>query len=50
MPSLDEFDLDDAIAIDFSELNMTAVPIPTAVFLFGSGLMGMIGIARRKKA
>ena len=28
---------------------LTAVPIPAAVWLFGSGLLGMIGIARRKK-
>ena len=27
-----------------------AVPIPAAVWLFGSGLIGLIGIARRKKA
>ncbi len=26
------------------------VPVPAAVWLFGSGLMGLIGIARRKKA
>ena len=26
------------------------VPIPSAVWLFGSGLLGLIGIARRKKA
>lgn len=26
------------------------VPVPAAVWLFGSGLLGMIGIARRKKA
>ena len=26
------------------------VPIPAAVWLFGSGLLGLIGIARRKKA
>ncbi|MCG6937112.1 MAG: VPLPA-CTERM sorting domain-containing protein [Gammaproteobacteria bacterium] len=26
------------------------VPIPSAVWLFGSGLIGLIGIARRKKA
>ena len=26
------------------------VPIPTAAWLFGSGLLGMIGVARRKKA
>ena len=28
----------------------TAVPLPTAVWLFGSGLLGIIGMARRKKA
>jgi len=28
---------------------MTAVPIPPALWLFGSGLLGLIGIARRKK-
>jgi hypothetical protein len=27
-----------------------AVPIPATAWLFGSGLLGMIGIARRKKA
>jgi hypothetical protein len=27
-----------------------AVPLPAAAWLFGSGLLGMIGIARRKKA
>jgi hypothetical protein len=28
----------------------TVVPIPAAIWLFGSGLLGLIGIARRKKA
>lgn len=28
----------------------SAVPVPTAAWLFGSGLLGLIGIARRKKA
>lgn len=27
-----------------------AVPVPAAVWLFGSGLLGLIGMARRKKA
>jgi hypothetical protein len=27
-----------------------SVPLPAAAWLFGSGLLGMIGIARRKKA
>ena len=28
----------------------TTVPVPAAVWLFGSGLLGLVGIARRKKA
>jgi len=28
----------------------TVVPVPTAVWLFGSGLVGLVGIARRKNA
>ena len=28
----------------------TAVPVPAAVWLFGSGTLGLIGVARRKKA
>jgi hypothetical protein len=34
---------------DFS-LVVAAVPIPPALWLFGSGLLGLVGIARRKKA
>jgi hypothetical protein len=29
---------------------ISQVPIPAAVWLFGSGLLGLIGIARRKKS
>ena len=29
---------------------VSAVPIPAAVWLFGSGLLGLVGMARRKKA
>ena len=29
---------------------VTTVPVPAAVWLFGSGLFGLVGIARRKKA
>jgi len=29
-------------------VNVAAVPIPAAVWLFGSGLLGLIGVARRK--
>ena len=31
-------------------LNVSTVPVPAAVWLFGSGLLGLIGVARRKKA
>lgn len=31
-------------------MQFTAVPVPAAVWLFGSGLLGLVGIARRKKA
>lgn len=31
-------------------VNTSPVPIPAAAWLFGSGLLGLIGIARRKKA
>lgn len=36
--------------VDFTLYNPTVVPVPAAVWLFGSGLLGLIGIARRKKA
>jgi hypothetical protein len=29
--------------------SMTPVPVPAAVWLFGSGLLGLAGVARRKK-
>ena len=28
----------------------SAVPVPAAVWLFGSGLLGLIGVVRRKAA
>jgi hypothetical protein len=31
-------------------VNPVVVPIPSAVWLFGSGLLGLVGISRRKKA
>ncbi len=33
-----------------SVANATVVPVPAAVWLFGSGLIGLVGIARRKAA
>jgi hypothetical protein len=32
-----------------SEMNVTSAPIPAAAWLFGSGLMGLVGLRRRKK-
>jgi len=32
-----------------SGIALTSVPIPAAAWLFGSGLLGLVGIARRKK-
>jgi len=29
---------------------VSAVPVPAAFWLFGSGLIGLVGFARRKKA
>lgn len=33
-----------------STTEISTVPVPAAAWLFGSGLLGLIGIARRKKA
>jgi hypothetical protein len=36
---------------DFAQYTASAViPVPAAVWLFGSGLLGLVGVARRKKA
>ena len=37
----------------FDDVNLTTtavVTVPSAIWLFGSGLLGLVGIARRKKA
>lgn len=41
------FRVDDIVA-DAKTITLAAVPIPAAIWLFGSGLLGLIGIARRK--
>jgi hypothetical protein len=38
----------DAALLNY-RFSATPVPVPAAVWLFGSGLLGLIGIARRKK-
>ncbi|MGB5409060.1 MAG: VPLPA-CTERM sorting domain-containing protein, partial [Thiogranum sp.] len=30
--------------------SVTVVPVPAAVWLFGSGLLGLVGVARRRRA
>ena len=35
---------------DNVSIGVSTVPVPAAVWLFGSGLLGLIGVARRKKA
>ena len=41
----------DAELLNYSFLTLASpIPVPAAVWLFGSGLLGLIGVARRKKA
>lgn len=35
---------------DTSSFNVAVVPVPAAIWLFGSGLLGLAGMARRKSA
>ncbi|MGB5398539.1 MAG: VPLPA-CTERM sorting domain-containing protein, partial [Gammaproteobacteria bacterium] len=45
----ESFILSDYYRLQFSD-NVDVVPVPAAAWLFGSGLVGLIGISRRKKA
>lgn len=40
----------DYVAFDNIVINTSPVPTPASVWLFGSGLLGLVGMARRKKA
>lgn len=40
----------DTFAITSFTVQPTVVPIPAAVWLFGSGILGLIGVARRRKS
>ena len=45
-----KFEIDDVIyaAVDYPELYGSPVPIPAALWLFGSGLLSFFGLRRRK--
>lgn len=49
--TIEEFDVNgNTTFLGFGRLNaVQVVPVPAAIWLFGSGLIGLIGIARRKK-
>jgi len=38
------------VIFEGATINTTAVPVPAAVWLFGSGLLGLVGVARRRSA
>ena len=38
-----------ALVLTISNVDFAPVPLPAAVWLFGTGLVGLIGLARRKK-
>lgn len=38
------------IILGHSEAKLSAVPLPAAFWLFGSGLMGLVGVSRRRKS
>ncbi len=45
--ALDQLRFEDGSTFDLS--SVSAVPVPAAVWLFGSGLLGLLGIARKKR-
>jgi len=44
-------DIDDGyyMTFDIDRVSLSPVPLPSALWLFGSGLLGLVGMARRKK-
>ena len=40
----------DPVFLTSGNITGTVVPVPAAMWLFGSGLLGLVGMARRKKA
>ena len=50
IPNYGPIDLNVSVAIANDDNNVGAVPIPGAVWLLGSGLLGLVGIRRKKRA
>jgi len=44
-----QIDMQQTANLDWQIVPVSAVPVPAAVWLFGSGAIGLIGVARRKK-
>jgi hypothetical protein len=40
----------DGSGVFYDNLNVSTIPVPAAVWLFGSGLLGLVGVARRRKS
>ena len=43
-----ERELGTSLFLSPTTINVSAVPVPAAVWLFGSGLLGLVGVARRR--
>jgi len=41
---------DDYVRLSYTVTSIQAVPVPAAVWLFGTGVLGLVGSAKRKKA
>jgi hypothetical protein len=45
----DDFTISHVTQFDIDDGDRNVVPVPPAVWLFGSGLLGLVGVARRKE-
>jgi hypothetical protein len=45
-----KWDLSHDGTLTWNSAAVSAVPVPAAVWLFGSGLLGLAGVARRKQS
>lgn len=39
----------EALVVNYDSASVNVIPIPAAVWLFGTGLLGLIGVVRRRK-